>query len=1678
MPPTVELLRDGEDITTLNLDLGQEVKISAKKSGYGTGPISWQVSGAIESIIAAETGGGEVIVVGQQPGRATLSVIMQATNGDVVTDSVIIQVSDTISTDPGTNFRSFEIQYQGKNITSLAMDLQQEITLTVQKVGVGTGVLTWNWENSSKLIVAQTGDSEVTLISKEPGMVTLTASVSYKGETIRDSVIITISEQVSPDVLDTDGDGILDVNDNDIDNDGIINMYDDNPKDKAGLGRGFDYKNDITNSGWKDTDNDGLHDDFERLIGTFPDRADSDYDGFEDGYELKRGTDPLDSDSNPNNSSGSLSIPGSVKISTERYVWITPEVPSMYSGNLEWIIEKGSLDDIDIVQVGDSVKIQAYRQDIEAQLVVRVTNDHEVFSRTVVYSVSDNDIIANVSKDGKKAIHVPQRLSLVVGETVSFNPIISGVQDLSLSGFNTSIADVQYDRTSNLLSITGAGVGELTITLAHKEYRDVQALIKINVYSANASMQRDPIFVVPGEWVTESPTQKIKPIILFTDTTTFDIKTIYDEGMKYEYTPESGTVTFRSSNSGDTIMVGMDLDGLYRELFISRAFYREPNNNNGFNGNPENEFHINSFANMRIGDVKTFILDPKDFTLDCATIKWSYTLTPYSENGQDSQGNPIVWSSFDTVSPEKRFMTLHQNGLDTRIEALRSQEFRIRGELLDSQGLPVNPVLPMGYIQIDPNHEVRDIIIKNSQGHFIADKSKIKVDPNTDKEVQDKNKDKYGDGDIPIFGDHTIGWIFIDGSVQSISFDRASVDDLKPYDATTLSVIFNPQETDQKRVLWEVVSSGYEPGIITLAENYGESNIVVAQKPGHARIKISAVDNGDIVLKNKMGEEVVSYINVFVRDVVTGIRLYKTHDDFGNNSDLAMYNRVNPNEEIIINDAMKFQIRIDAASGEEGLYKAQIKGFGNTIFDVSYQENDVNKFTLTPSKTDGGVLFKVYIDQHSTSFYAVSNPEAWQITTSSGEDTKYVEDVTVGTRLDLGMKVREEFIDEVAESDLDPSRVSWRIISDNVNRNIASFMGAYEQTKETKIEFANPGLAVVQVLVDGSRVQTERYFRVGVPMPGKVAKGINETMQSNAASRLEEYEGAAESLLDIDSRHLRDRARLASVFHLDSESQTYLPQHFVGVTKLDLGGKKLDLSVSGATDFLKYCKDLQYLDISHSKLQSLDVRRLDKLVYLDVSTNLLTHLNVNYRNLSYLDVSENRDFFLSSDVQNLGSSVPLTIQDTEGVYALIDNQLVRREENRIVAWKNSGDIFGNSWDSPVTWNSSKSVVPGAVLKANDIKQIGTSVTTLGKKLLGFDVSNVEMDSNEINWNGRNGNVVKAHYVKASSSGLKKIDFGEGVDLVSLRVLDLSNNQIRTAQTNFNWKFSNLRSLDVSNNEIGLKFGGEIGNREGELKKLKENYSGGTSGKSFKHQLYQGIWDIKDHNQWPIMTYTLTAKNAGSIYINNNYIRSGLEEGYISGFALNGYHTYFDLDLFTIDNEKTIYVINRKGEEEKRNIPAVSGNKRVVAWILGNKKGKIGWSENVFEKSYPNFWKNQNWGTLTITSKDDTDVNISNNSIGSNITKNTSTFDRSENTLTVFWLSQWWGEWSSGWSKNLMVTSKDSDGGKKVTRGSGIWVKDYGVNEESKIGEAYPEFQDKVREQWKTLHDLITSYNIW
>ncbi len=637
----------------------------------------------------------------------------------------------------------------------------------------------------------------------------------------------------------------------------------------------------------------------------------------------------------------------------------------------------------------------------------------------------------------------------------------------------------------------------------------------------------------------------------------------------------------------------------------------------------------------------------------------------------------------------------------------------------------------------------------------------------------------------------------------------------------------------------------------------------------------------------------------------------------------------------------------------------------------------MNKFTLTPSKTDGGVLFKVYLDQHSTSFYAVSNPEAWQITTSSGKDTKYVEDVSVGTRLNLGMKVREEFIDEVAESDLDPSRVSWRIISDNVNRNIASFVGSYDQTKETNIEFTNPGLAVVQVLVDGSRVQTERYFRVGVPMPTGVAKGINETMQSNAASRLEEYEGAAESLLDIDSRHLRDRARLASVFHLDSKSRTYLPQHFVGVTKLDLGGKKLDLSESGDTDFLKYCKDLQYLDISNSQLKSLDVRRLDKLVYLDVSTNLLTHLNVNYRNLSYLDVSKNETFNLSSDVQFLGEWVSVNaIQDTEGVYALIDNQLVRREKNRIVDWKNSGDIFGNSWDSPVTWDSSKSVVPGAVLKANDIYEIRTDVTTLGKNLLGFDVSNVtNMKGNEINWNGRNGNVVKAHYVKASGTGLKKIDFGEGVDLASLRVLDLSNNNIRTKQTNFNWKFSNLRTLDISKNEIGLKSGGIPDNKVGLLKSTWEGV----------HQPYQGVYDALNAGDWPIKDYTLHVANAISINLSNNYIRSGVEYDSTQGLKDNEYHTQFGTKYYT-DLHDT--------------------DKRAVAWIAGgNSEKRLVW-RNVWDKPYSEYWNNKPSGRIKITANINTTVDLEHNAASKNGIEVSDILEENielkNNTLTTFW----------------------------------------------------------------------------
>ncbi|HUF54299.1 MAG TPA: hypothetical protein VMR52_11075 [Dehalococcoidia bacterium] len=78
---------------------------------------------------------------------------------------------------------------------------------------------------------------------------------------------------------DTDGDGVPDNQDSDIDNDGLTN------EKEAEIG---------TSPNLPDTDGDTLSDAEELAIGTDPKDGDSDDDGFTDGFERSWGTDPND----------------------------------------------------------------------------------------------------------------------------------------------------------------------------------------------------------------------------------------------------------------------------------------------------------------------------------------------------------------------------------------------------------------------------------------------------------------------------------------------------------------------------------------------------------------------------------------------------------------------------------------------------------------------------------------------------------------------------------------------------------------------------------------------------------------------------------------------------------------------------------------------------------------------------------------------------------------------------------------------------------------------------------------------------------------------------------------------------------------------------------------------------------------------------------------------------------------------------------------------------------------------------------------------------------------------------------------------------------------------------------------------------------------------------------------
>lgn len=107
-------------------------------------------------------------------------------------------------------------------------------------------------------------------------------------------------------LADTDGDGLIDLLDDDSDNDGLKDGYEvtigTNPliddTDGDGLKDGVEVTNG-TNPKKADSDNDGLNDKQEGDYGTDPLQWDTDGDGASDGSEIANGTDPLDPGSTP-----------------------------------------------------------------------------------------------------------------------------------------------------------------------------------------------------------------------------------------------------------------------------------------------------------------------------------------------------------------------------------------------------------------------------------------------------------------------------------------------------------------------------------------------------------------------------------------------------------------------------------------------------------------------------------------------------------------------------------------------------------------------------------------------------------------------------------------------------------------------------------------------------------------------------------------------------------------------------------------------------------------------------------------------------------------------------------------------------------------------------------------------------------------------------------------------------------------------------------------------------------------------------------------------------------------------------------------------------------------------------------------------------------------------------------
>ncbi len=1410
-PSEVEILHNGEPATIIDIDLGEQLFLTAKKSGYYKGNITWDWKGA-EEITVAETGSDEVLIIGTKPGTVSLTVYMQV-NDTTVKDTIVINISSNQTINPKDPIYGVDLMYDGQFPNMILTDLEEMVILTVQKSGSGT--LAWDHGESDKIVFAETSTG-CTIITKKSGTAYISVIfTTATGEILKDTVVLHISNELTGSLVDTDGDGIKDIYDSDIDNDGIINLYDDNLYSSEGKGKGFSYKNDVENSGWKDTDGDGLHDDFEIFIGTKPTRADTDMDSFSDGYEIKMGTDPLDPDSAPNTTSGEIIVPPSVKITTNRWVVIDPVVPAKFVGNISWNVVNGQ-DDITIEQIGDAVRVRALRSSTEGALEIKSKLDGATLNKIAVYAVEVDEIVSNVSRDGLKSIWVPQHLNIQVGETISFNPIINGVQNINITGFNANIADVTYDVSTNLMSITGKGVGEVVIILKHKEYNNVEARIRINVFSEGSDFDQDPIYIFPSRWVTTQKEVTIKPIFLFVDNPTVTLKEITMGGLSYEH--NNGTLTLRGSENNQSVALEMTLGKIVKTIEAEYIDFMDGNDgaSTGYFGNPENEFYLNSFSDIALGSTATFSLDPSLFSNNVTGVNWYVTLH------RDDDNNSFV----SVTDPKVNFITTLTNNFDIRLDALISGQYRIKavltGTTVDEDG---------------------------TERHNVE------------------------------LGDYAIGWLLIDGSIQSIRFSQSTIHNIEVGDTVELSVLLTPTETMDKNISWSFDDSAgittEGNGVVGLSTYSGETNIVTALKPGNTKIVVAAVNDKGEPLQDKFGRDITAEILVVVNQTIISVKAYRSWDNFADDSEEARKNELTKNSTLSITEKQNIQVRVIArGSGKTIDWKPQLTSWNNSSFDIEYHEDTTNKFTITPkSDTPGTAYFRLVLRDKEASFTAINNPNNFIISTDR-TNLDQEENLFIESRYPNDVFTVKLEKNPSKDSVVFPSgEITWTIISDEYRYGSVAQISGSPSGLATQITANRPGVAVIQAHNNGVII-AEKSIKVGLKLAKPIVTQSLPEIPSLDKLSLDELSTKVTNDFKLDLSKTKNPTLVASSF-LPSKA-TYngvpvlLPQMVGEVQKLEIGNPTAENIIEELGDQLSYFTSLRRLVLSGHNFSTLDVSKLKKLTYLDVSKNsMLYELRIPDKTLAYLDISECTG--LSYNISRFGYNITdATIRSTPDIY--FRNWEGNDTYSLWKTYEHNGKIYAKKWNGWSWYNHSNwgnhlsidnfydsNITAGGVLKATSAK-ISTNLTTLAQNLLAVDID-------KSNYLGSNQLTIQSDtfgfFISAAGIGLEKVTWSKGDEAV--RYLNIPDNAIRETNLITGKEIKHVQVVNLQNNLLGLEKGWNIAGIN------RENLKDETHG----HFMNLALLEYK--KQWKMKDYTINAPKALHINISNNYLKSGLKE---------------------------------------------------------------------------------------------------------------------------------------------------------------------------------------------------------